>query len=38
MTITGNFYGTTANEVTGTFTISVPSPGMILIGSFGAKL
>jgi len=37
MTMTGNFYGTTANEVAGTFTISVPSPGMILIGSFGAK-
>jgi len=38
MTMTGNFYGTTANEVAGTFTISVPSPGMILIGSFGANL
>ncbi len=38
MTMTGNFYGATANEVAGTFTISAPSPGMILIGSFGAKL
>lgn len=38
----GNFYGLTANEVAGTFTISVPSlgtpgPGLSLIGSFGAK-
>ena len=41
-TMTGNFYGATANEVAGTFTISVPTPGgtgpgLILIGSFGAK-
>ena len=38
----GNFYGATANELAGTFTISVPSlgspgAGLILIGSFGAK-
>jgi hypothetical protein len=42
MTMKGNFYGATANEVAGTFTISVPTPGgtgpgLILIGSFGAK-
>jgi hypothetical protein len=39
MIMNGNFYGPSAGEVTGTFTISVPSPGagMILIGSFGAK-
>ena len=41
-TMTGNFYGANADEIAGTFTISVPSlgspgPGMILIGSFGAK-
>ena len=38
----GHFYGPSANEMAGTFTISkpglgVPSQGMILIGSFGAK-
>lgn len=38
-TMTGHFYGSSGNEVTGTFTISDPSPGpgMNLIGSFGAK-
>lgn len=38
----GNFYGLTGDEIAGTFTISVPAlgvpgPGLILIGSFGAK-
>ena len=37
MIMNGSFYGATANEIAGTFTISEPSPGMILIGSFGAK-
>lgn len=37
MTMQGNFFGAAANEVAGTFTISVPSPGLKLIGSFGAK-
>jgi len=41
-TMTGNFYGATGNEISGTFTISganllSPGPGMKLIGSFGAK-
>lgn len=38
-TMTGNFYGANADEIAGTFIISVPSPGpgLILIGSFGAK-
>jgi len=41
-TMSGNFYGANADEIAGTFTVSVPSlsipgPGMILIGSFGAK-
>ena len=37
MIMNGSFYGATANEIAGTFTISEPSPGMIFIGSFGAK-
>jgi hypothetical protein len=38
MTMKGNFYGATANEIAGTLTISVPTgPGLKLIGSFGAK-
>lgn len=37
-TLKGNFYGSSANELAGTFTISVPTgPGLKLIGSFGAK-
>lgn len=41
-TMKGNFYGATANEIAGTFTINnIPSgalgPALILIGSFGAK-
>ncbi|HCN90348.1 MAG TPA: hypothetical protein DIT28_14405 [Oxalobacteraceae bacterium] len=38
-TISGAFYGATGNEVAGTFVLSDPSPGpgMIFIGSFGAK-
>ncbi len=38
-TIRGTFYGTSANELAGTFVLSDPSPGpgMIFIGSFGAK-
>lgn len=38
-TIRGTFYGAMANELVGTFVLSNPSPGpgMIFIGSFGAK-
>lgn len=38
-TIKGRFYGTNADEITGTFTISDPTPGpaRIFIGSFGLK-
>ncbi len=42
--VSGNFYGPTGNEASGTLTISVlpidvppQPPGLILIGSFGAK-
>lgn len=39
MTIAGKFYGPSANELAGTFTISEATPGAahILIGSIGAK-
>jgi len=38
-TITGKFYGASADEITGTFTISDITPGIarIFIGSFGLK-
>lgn len=41
-TLSGHFYGITASEIAGTFTISVPGqgtpgPGLTLIGSFGAR-
>lgn len=38
-TIKGQFYGTNADEITGTFTISdvTPGPARIFIGSFGLK-
>lgn len=37
--VKGRFYGSTAGEMTGTFTLSDPTPGVarIFIGSFGVK-
>jgi len=38
-TLSGKFYGNTANELAGSFVLSQPTPGpaQIFIGSFGAK-